>query len=101
MQVVSLCPNVDPLVISYSDSNDVSSSFSCINVGSTGYIASGSARLTNNEISVTSCTFACSQGSASTPPKVTIDLKAVDAGSQGSKEGASVSISTEINLRTY
>ena len=30
---ISPCPNVDPLVISYSDSNDVSSSFSCINVG--------------------------------------------------------------------
>ncbi len=98
---ISLCPNTNPLVISYSDSNDISTSFSCLNVGSAGYVASGSARLTNEEISVTACSFTCTAGSGSTPPKVAINIKAVDAASQGSKEGAAVSISTEINLRTY
>ena len=98
---VSPCPNTNPLVISYSDSNDIFSSFSCLNVPSAGYVASGSARLTSEEIKITACSFVCTAGIQSMPPKVTIDIKAVDAASQGSKEGASVTISTEINLRTY
>lgn len=98
---VSPCPNSNLLAISYSDSNSISTSFSCINVGSAGYIASGSARLTGEEINVTACSFTCTASSESTPPKVAIDIQAADAASQGSKEGATVSISTEINLRTY
>lgn len=98
---ISPCPNTNRLVISYSDSNSISTSFSCLNVGSAGYIASGSARLTGEEIKVTACSFTCTAGEGSLPPKVAIDIQAVDAASQGSKEGATVSISTEINLRTY
>lgn len=100
---VSPCPNTNPLVISYSDSNNIPTSFSCLNVPSAGYVASGSAnlRLTSDEIKIIACSFTCTAGSGSTPPKVAINIKAVDAASQGSKEGAAVSISTEINLRTY
>lgn len=87
---ISPCPNVDPQVINYSDSNNVSSSFSCVNIGPTGYIASGSARLTSDEIGVSACTFTCSPGTGSTLPKVTLDVQADN-----------ISISTEINLRTY
>ena len=81
---------VSPPAISYSDSNAISSSFSCLNMASAGYVASGSARLTSEEIKVTACSFVCTAGSGSTPPKVAINIQA---------EG--VSISTEINLRTY
>ncbi len=87
---ISPCPNTNPLVINYSDSNNISSSFSCLAVGSAGYIASGSARLTSDEIKITACSFTCTAGEESTPPKVAIDIQA---------DG--VSISTEINLRTY
>lgn len=85
--------------VSYRDSWGVSSSFSC----GGSYVASGSAnlRLTSDEIKIIACSFTCTAGSGSTPPKVAIDIQAVDAASQGSKEGATVSISTEINLRTY
>lgn len=86
-------------VINYNDSDNNSSSFSCL--VNEGYIASGSARLTSDEVTVTSCSFSCTEGTASTPPKVSIDIEAVDTKSQGSKEGSRVSITTEINLRTY
>ena len=70
----------------YQDSLGAGGSFSC-----TGdYIASGSARLTSDEISVSACSFSCTAGTASNPPKVAIDVQA-----------GNVSISTEINLRTY
>lgn len=100
---IPLCPNPDPKIISYSDSNDVPASFSCVINATEGYVASGSAglRLTSEEIKVTVCSFTCTTGSRSTPPKVAINIQAVDAGTGGSKEGAAVSISTEINLRTY
>lgn len=98
---VTPCPNTDPLILTYLDSNSLSTTFSCVNPGTEGYIASGSARLTGEEVTITSCLFSCIAGTGSTPPKVAIDIQAVDAGSQGSKEGSSVSISTEINLRTY
>ncbi len=86
-------------VINYNDSDNNPSSFTCNIIE--GYIASGSARLTSDEIEITSCTFTCTEGTASTPPKVAIDIKAQDAGTQGSKEGSSVTVATEINLRTY
>ena len=100
-RVSSSCLGVASSTISYSDSNDISTSFSCLNIGSAGYVASGSARLTSDEIKIIACSFTCTAGSGSTPPKVAIDFQAVDAGTSGSKEGATVSISTEINLRTY
>lgn len=98
---ITPCPNLNPLILNYNDSSDAAASFSCLNMGSAGYIASGSARLTSDEVKITSCSFVCSAGTQSAPPKVSIDIQAVDAASSGSKEGASVSISTEINLRTY
>jgi len=98
---ITTCPNTDSLVISYSDSNDILSSFSCVNVGDEGYIASGSARLTSEDVAVTSCSFLCTAGTGVNTPKVQIEIGAVDAGSLGAKEGGRVTISTEINLRTY
>jgi Tfp pilus assembly protein PilW len=97
------CTGIASSVINYSDSNDVPASFSCVDVPSAGYVASGSAllRLTSEEVKVITCSFTCTAGEGSIPPKVAINIQAVDAGTGGSKEGASVSISTEINLRTY
>ena len=98
---ITPCPNLDPLVLTYLDSDNISTTFSCITPGALGYIASGSARLTGDEVAVTSCTFSCTEGTASTPPEVGIDIVAVDAGTAGSKEGGSITVSTKINLRTY
>ena len=95
----SLCPSTSE--VTYVDSNDVPGSFSCLDVPLAGYVASGSARLTSDEIKIIACSFTCTAGDGSVPPRVAIDISAVDAGTSGSKEGAAVSISTEINLRTY
>lgn len=100
---VSPCPNTNPLVLNYIDANGTPTSFSCVNVGPTGgYIASGSARLTSSDISLTSCSFSCIStptGSA-TLPSVTINVTAQNSGALG-VETAQVSATTTIYLRTY
>lgn len=70
----------------YKDSLGGSGSFSC-----TGdRIASGSAWLTSDEITVSACSFSCTAGTQSIPSKVVLNV-----------QSGGVSISTEINLRTY
>lgn len=100
---VSPCPNTNPLVLNYADGNGASTSFSCVNVGPTGgYIASGSARLTSTDVSVTSCSFSCAPTplGSTTLPSVTIDVTAQNPGAS-SIETAQVSATTTIFLRTY
>lgn len=47
-------------VITYQDQYGETTSFSCNNIGSNaGYIASGSANLTANDVSVTACSISC------------------------------------------
>jgi prepilin-type N-terminal cleavage/methylation domain-containing protein len=94
------CPNPDTTVLNYVDSEGVSSSYSCVNVGPAGYVASGSARLTTDEIKIISCSISCSQGSAGTNPEVTISLEAADVRAVGI-EGARATATTKIFLRTY
>ena len=94
------CPNVDPLRVDYQDSNGVSTYFACANVGTTGYIASGSARLTSSEVNVTFCSFVCSPAQGNVPPSVSFNLEAKDLNATGI-EAASVTTSTKIYLRTY
>lgn len=97
---VTTCPNPDPLRIDYRDERGVATFFSCANVGTAGYVASGSARLTSSEIGITSCSFACTPASGRVPPSVTINLVGEDPNSRG-VEGARVTVTTSIFLRTY
>ncbi|MFZ5932781.1 MAG: PulJ/GspJ family protein [Patescibacteria group bacterium] len=97
---VVACPNPDPLRVDYRDTDGVSTYFSCVNVRSNGYIASGSARLTSDEVNITSCSFSCSPASGRTPPSVTINLSAKDVFAQGIEQ-AQVTATTKIFLRTY
>ena len=80
--------------ISYLNENGISSSFSC----GTDYVASGSARLTSEEVEVVSCSFTCDDSTF--PPSVEISIGARDASAMGI-EGAQVTASTKIFLRTY
>jgi len=97
---VNPCPNTDPLVLDYLDNEGTATSFSCQNVGTEGYIASGSARLTSNEIKVTACSFTCAQSSAGLPPSVAINFVGEDISNAG-VEGAQVTVNSQILLRTY
>ena len=81
-------------VISYLDENGSLSSFSC----ETDYIASGSARLTSEEVEIISCSFTCDDSTS--PPSVEISVGARDASATGI-EGAQMTTSTKIFLRTY
>jgi Tfp pilus assembly protein PilE len=96
---IANCPNSDTSVISYIDQNGSPASFSCVNVGTAGYIASGSAKLSNDNISITNCTFTCVPG-LGTPSSVTINLEAKDASASGA-ENSTVTTSTQIFLRNY
>ncbi len=95
------CPNSDSTVISYVDQQGNTTSFSCVGLG-TGdpYVASGSARLTSNQIKITGCSFTCVSGGAANPSSVSISLDAQDAGLSG-LQSAKVSTSTQIFLRNY
>jgi len=92
---ISDCTNANTSVISYLDQNDVASTFSCLS----GYVASGSAKLTNDNVKVTSCSFTCVLGSTG-PSSVKIDLEATDAQATG-LDNTIISTSTQVFLRNY
>lgn len=95
------CPNPSTLRIDYlPDDGQEQSSFSCLSIGTGGYIASSSARLTSNDIAVTSCSFVCSQLDINNPPVVEVAIEAEDASNQSVEKGR-FSIETQITLRNY
>ncbi len=97
---ITNCPLTDPLVLSYTSYEGVSSFFSC-NLTAPGYVASGSAttKLTPADISITSCAFSCTQPK-NNPPVVTVSLTAEDS-TQTGIDKAQVSTQTEIVVRNY
>ncbi len=97
---VNPCPNVNPLVLDYLDAKGTATSFSCQNIGTEGYIASGSARLTSNEIRITACSFNCTQPATGLPPSISINFVGEDVSNSGI-EGAKVTVNSQIMLRTY
>lgn len=84
--------------INYHDERGVEANFSCV-AGNNGYIASASARLTSTEVAVTDCSFTCVLESV--PPSVTIEVTARDKNTTSPKEGAQLTVSSKILLRTY
>lgn len=89
--------------VDYKDNFGNPASFSCVNMGGEDpYIASGAAqlRLTSNEVVVTTCSFTCEAGTSANPPFVDVSIAAKDAQAIGI-EGASVTSSTKVYLRTY
>lgn len=97
---VSPCPLSDDKTIAYKDQLGEVATFSCVSSNEEGYIASGSARITSEIISITQCSFTCVQGSGSAPPYVTVSLTARDSTKTGI-ESSNISTSTQIYLRTY
>ena len=97
---VDPCPNPDPLVINYSTYDGDNSSFSCVNPGVDGYIASGSARLTNQDIGITKCSITCSSDTA-TSPQVTISVTGEDNSIPNAVEKGQATSETTVVLRQY
>ena len=97
---VSPCPNSDTTRIDFRDSNGIAAYFACTNVGAGGYVASGSARLTSDQVAITACSLTCSPAAGRVPTSVDISLEARGANQTGI-ERAVVTAATKIFLRTY
>lgn len=98
---VDECPNTDPSTFGYIDQDGNSTTFSCVNVPSmAGFVASGSAALTGNDINVTKCSFSCVKGTGINPSVVTLDLEAESASASGI-QNATVTTSVHVSLRNY
>jgi prepilin-type N-terminal cleavage/methylation domain-containing protein len=99
-EYVSPCPNSDtPQSIEYVDVYNNDGTFTCNNVGSGGYIASSSARLTSENVDITSCSLSCSREESDTPYLITIDIEAKDKKITGVEAG-SITVSSKFNLRS-
>ena len=94
------CDSTQRSVINFKDGDGGDNSFSCEDIGESGYVASASARLTGPEVSITSCSFVCEPETASIPPAVTISLEASTVGLTGPEAGQ-ITTSTTIFLRSY
>lgn len=94
------CPNPSPTRVDYKNSQGIADYFACVTSGNDVYVASGSARLTTNEVVVISCNIICTPSTGNNQTSVSISLEARDARSV-SIESARVSASTQIFLRTY
>ncbi len=99
-QNVSPCPNVDTTTLNYTDVDGNTSSFSCQSIGPSGYVASGSARLTSSDVGITCCSIVCAAGTGGGLDSVNISLVAKDVKNVGS-ESAQATANTQIFLRTY
>lgn len=97
---VAPCPNPDTTRIDFRNGDGVATYFACTNVGASGYVASGSARLTSDQVAITACSLICTPSSGRVPPSVDISLEARGANQTGI-ERAIVTIATKIFLRTY
>jgi prepilin-type N-terminal cleavage/methylation domain-containing protein len=98
---ITECPNTDTNIINYTDQNGRAGSFSCVNVGQAdSYVASGSARLTSDAVSLVTCSFTCTLGTGDKPPVVAVDLEVKNANASGAQSSV-VSATTQIYLRSY
>ena len=86
--------------VDYQDKDFKSTYFSCESVGTDGYIASDSARITSEDVSITSCTFTCSAEGGGVPSSVSVSVTGKDKNTQGAGS-ATVTVSTRIFLRNY
>lgn len=97
---ISVCNGVSSPSLAYTSIEGVLGTFTCVTPGVAGYIASGSARLTTDDISVTSCSFICSQTDINNPQIVKVSITAEDAVSTSGEKG-SITSDIEIITRNY
>jgi prepilin-type N-terminal cleavage/methylation domain-containing protein len=98
--ITSPCDGTTSSQISILDQKSNLTTYACINVNNQNlpsYIASSSASLTSNEVTISACSFICTPAGTNTTPEVTISITAQDKGGQN----APVTDTTQITLRTY
>lgn len=84
--------------VSYKSGDNITSSFTCTSVGVGGYMASGSARLTSDDVSLTACSFSCTQTDPNQPYTVSVSLTGKSKATSG-VESSTVTTGTDITLR--
>lgn len=63
-------------------------------------VTGSEANITSGEVNITSCDIDCTPGSASVPPSVNISVSG-ESVQQTDEEGAQLTVSTRVNLRSY
>src|SRR5258708_1804547 len=91
--ITTTCDGSSNSQISFIDQYNNPVSFSC----DSSKIASGSATLTSNTVTISSCSFVCTQTINSNAPYVTINVTAKDTAGQN----APISVTTQVTLRSY
>lgn len=100
-QKVTDCPTVDPFTrIDFINEDGDLSWFSCEQIGEEGYVASGSARLNSEDISITSCSFICEEGNSGSPAVISVSVTAEDAEESGIIKGKAT-FDSKIILRNF
>lgn len=99
---VSPCTGEQVTTINYLDQVGNAASFACVipGDGSLGYIASGSAKLTSDQVDVTGCSFVCSPATSTTPTIILYNLQA-QSSSATSTQNTQVNIDSQVSLRNF
>ncbi|MBI2103913.1 prepilin-type N-terminal cleavage/methylation domain-containing protein [Candidatus Woesebacteria bacterium] len=93
------CISANTKRLDYINQDGIASFFSCT-IGADGYIASGSARITSDEVAISDCSFTCCQQTG-TPPEVMIKVSAEDKTSSTGEQKARATTETRVLLRQY
>lgn len=101
--ITSACNGVPGTRIDFLDEYEVATYFRCLNMTTTGYVASGSARLTSDQIDLETCQITCTTPTSSSPAIVDIVLSATNSNATGlsNQDKSSITVDTRVNLRVY
>jgi len=83
--------------LAYTDQDGMPHEFSCAQVGVDGHIAIDGSRVTRDDVSITKCSFACSQPGFRVAPVITVNVAAES--SREGIEGSEIELTSTVQLR--
>ncbi len=98
--ITSSCNGTATSSITFNDQFGNPVTFSCVGINNGNQpasIASSSASLTGNDITLSACSFTCTAGSASSPSYVTMTATGAHIAGQSQR----VTVTTQVTLRSY
>lgn len=99
LNITSACTGTPNTSISYTSMEGIATSFSCDPIESGYIIASGSARLTSDDITITACSFTCTQ-TTNNPARIEVSVTERDTTTTTTEIG-SITTEMEIVTRNY
>ncbi len=97
---ITACTGATSNRIDYTSLEGIDTSFVCTVSGTDRFISSGSARLTSDDILISTCSFTCNKQDINNPAIVRVSVVAEDGTSQAVDKG-SISSDIEIVTRNY